>query len=68
MGSEYQKDYTNAFPDLAEKHKVAYLPFLLEGIALKRELNQADGIHPNAIGTQTMMENIYSELKPLLNH
>jgi acyl-CoA thioesterase-1 len=68
MGSEYQKDYTNAFPDLAEKYKVAYLPFLLEGIALKRELNQADGIHPNAIGTQTMMENIYSELKPLLNH
>lgn len=66
MGAEYQRDYTNAFPDLANKHKVAYLPFLLENIALKRELNQADGIHPNAEGTKIMMANIYKQLKPML--
>jgi len=39
---------------------------VLENIALRRELNQADGIHPNANGTRMMMENIYKELKPLL--
>lgn len=66
LGAEYQRTFSDAFPDLAEKHKIAYLPFVLENIALKRELNQADGIHPNAAGTRIMMENIYKELKPIL--
>lgn len=66
MGADYQRDYTSAFPDLASRHKIAYLPFLLENIALKKELNQADGIHPNAEGTKIMMENVYNQLKPML--
>ena len=66
MGAEYSRTFSEAFPDLAEKHDVAYLPFLLDGIALKKELNQADGIHPNPQGARLMMENIYKELKPLL--
>ena len=66
MGADYQRDFSNAFPDLAEKHKVAYLPFLLDGIALQKQLNQADGIHPNPEGTRMMMENVYKELQPLL--
>lgn len=66
MGADYQRAYSSAFPDLATEHNVAYLPFLLESIALKRELNQADGIHPNAEGTKIMMANIYKELKPML--
>lgn len=66
LGADYQRDFGNAFPDLAEKNKVAYLPFLLDKIALQKGLNQADGIHPNAQGTRMMMENVYAELKPLL--
>jgi len=68
MGADYQRDYMSAFPDLAARHKVAYLPFLLENIALKKELNQADSIHPNAEGTKIMMENVYKELKPMLKN
>lgn len=66
MGSDYQRDYVSAFPDLADEHDVAFLPFLLDRVAARRELNQADGIHPNAEGTRIMTENIYSALKPLL--
>ena len=66
MGAEYQRAFSDAFPDLAEIHDVEYVPFLLDGVALKQELNQADGIHPNAEGTRMMMENIYKELKPML--
>ncbi|MEO6335025.1 MAG: arylesterase, partial [Pyrinomonadaceae bacterium] len=33
MGAEYQRAYSSAFPDLANQHKVVYLPFLLENIA-----------------------------------
>lgn len=67
MGSEYQRDFMMAFPDLATEHKVEFLPFLLDGVALKKELNQADGIHPNANGAKIMTDNIYKALKPLLN-
>lgn len=65
-GSDYQREFNNAFPDLADEYDVAFLPFLLDGVALKKELNQADGIHPNAEGTKIMTENIYQALKPLL--
>ena len=68
MGADYQRDYMSAFPDLAARHKVAYLPFVLQDIALKKDLNQADGIHPNAAGTRLMMENVYKELKPMLQN
>ena len=68
MGADYQRDYSSVFPDLATEHDLEYLPFLLENVALKRELNQADGIHPNAEGTKIMTENIYKELKPMLNN
>jgi acyl-CoA thioesterase-1 len=63
---DYQREFTSVFPDLAHEHKVAFVPFVLENIALKRELNQADGIHPNAEGEKIMMENIYRELKTML--
>jgi acyl-CoA thioesterase-1 len=66
MGGEYQKAYINAFPALASEHKVSFMPFILEGIAFKKELNQADGIHPNATGARIMTENIYRALRPML--
>lgn len=66
MGAEYQRAFMMAFPDLASEHKIEFLPFLLENIALKKDLNQADGIHPNAEGEKIMADNIYKALKPLL--
>jgi acyl-CoA thioesterase-1 len=66
VGANYQRDFMMAFPDLADEHKVEFLPFLLENIATKKELNQADGIHPNAEGERIMADNIYKALKPML--
>jgi acyl-CoA thioesterase-1 len=66
MGAEYQRDFSEAFPDLASKHKVRFVPFLLDNVALNKSLNQADGIHPNAEGEKIMTDNIYAELKPML--
>ena len=50
-GSSYKKSFDNIYPAIAKKHNASLIPFLLEGVALKPELNQADGIHPNAQGT-----------------
>ena len=66
MGAAYQRDFTMAFPDLASENKVEFLPFLLENIALNKDLNQGDGIHPNAVGARIMTDNIYKALKPML--
>jgi acyl-CoA thioesterase-1 len=63
---EYQREYIAAFPDLAEKYNVEFLPFLLENVALNRNLNQPDGIHPNAEGAKIMTDNVYKALKPML--
>lgn len=68
VGADYQRDYTNVFSDLAAKHDVEFLPFILENIALDKKLNQADGIHPNADGAKIMTENVYKELKPMLRN
>jgi acyl-CoA thioesterase-1 len=66
MGPQYQREFTAAFPQLADEHKVNFVPFILENIALKKELNQADGIHPNAVGEKIMTETVYKELKKML--
>jgi acyl-CoA thioesterase-1 len=65
-GSDYGRNFSNVFPDLATQYKTAYLPFLLENVATKKELNQSDGIHPNAQGEIIMTENVYKELRPML--
>ena len=48
--TEYRIAFRAAFSDLARRLPVLFMPFLLEGVALNPAMNQADGIHPNAIG------------------
>ncbi len=66
VGADYQRDFQMAFPDLATEYKTAFLPFLLDGVALNKDLNQPDGIHPNAEGEKIMTDNVYKALKPML--
>lgn len=66
VGAEYQREYNAAFADLAKQHNVRFQPFVLNRIALNRNLNQADGIHPNAEGAKILMDNVYQDLKPML--
>ena len=66
MGPQYQREFTAAYPQLADQYDISFLPFILENIALKKELNQADGIHPNAEGERILTDNVYKELKKML--
>jgi acyl-CoA thioesterase-1 len=45
---------------------VPLVPFLLEGVGGIPELNQADGIHPTAVGERKVADNVYPYLKNLL--
>lgn len=66
-GPDYAARFDAVFPRLAKKYGAAFLPFLLEGVALKPELNQADGIHPNPDGAARVADNLYPLLKPLVD-
>ena len=57
MGKIYENRFNAIFPELAKKHKVPLIPFFLEGIASKKSLNLADGIHPNPEGVRIMVRN-----------
>nr|WP_244556993.1 arylesterase [Fulvimarina manganoxydans] len=62
MGEDYAKSFNPIFPELAEKHDVTFYPFFLEGVAAERDLNQDDGMHPNAKGVAVIVE----KMKPLI--
>lgn len=61
-GKEYRAEFEAVFAKLAKKKKLPAPVFILEGVATKPELNQADGIHPNAQGHAVMAETVYQVL------
>lgn len=66
FGSAYTQAYRDVFRRLTARYDVAYLPFLLDGVAGVAELNQRDGIHPNAEGAARVADLIWTALRPLL--
>lgn len=66
LGSEYRKRFDAIYPRVAQREKIPLLPFLLEGVAMKAELNQPDGIHPNSRGQEILAERTAKFLLPLL--
>ncbi|MEQ7802176.1 arylesterase [Pedobacter sp. ASV1-7] len=58
--------YRKLYRGLAEKYGMSYLPFLLEGVAGKPELNMPDGLHPNAAGYQIIAERVWPLLHSML--
>jgi acyl-CoA thioesterase-1 len=65
-GSDYAQRFEAIFPSLAGELGVSLVPFLLEGVAAEPELNQADGIHPNAAGHRRVAETVEPYLEAIL--
>ena len=65
-GPDYARAFQDAFRDVAKEHKVALLPFLLEGFADKQELFQPDRIHPTQEAQPLIERHVWPALKPLL--
>ena len=60
--------YKDVYRKLADKHSLAFLPFLLEGVIGIRTLNLPDLVHPNAEGYQQIAERVWPLLKSLSLH
>ena len=63
-------DYTLAFhaiyPNLAGRHDLPLVPFLLTGVFGNPDLNQSDLVHPNAAGARRIAETVWPYLEPLV--
>jgi acyl-CoA thioesterase-1 len=64
-GRDYFVSFHKVYPALAEQYHVPLVPFLLQGVGGIADLNQADGIHPNAAGARILAENVWAVLKPV---
>lgn len=67
FGVEYATAFRQAFRDTAVKYQVAFVPFLLQGVAGIPTLNQQDGIHPTSAGARIIADHLYPVLKPLVD-
>ena len=65
-GEDYMREFETDFPELAEKHDLIFLPFLLEGVAGEREYTQSDGLPPLASGYSIITDLVWQRLKPML--
>lgn len=65
-GPDYTAAYRQTYVDLAKQYNLPLIPFFLDGVAAKPELNQMDGIHPTGDGYVYVVKNVMGVLEPLL--
>lgn len=65
-GRAYRDRFRAVYADLAERHALALLPFLLDGVALEPGLMQDDGLHPTAAAQPRVLDNVWPLLQTLL--
>ncbi len=64
LGRAYTERFRKAYADVAAQDNVTLVPFLLDKVAGRAELNQSDGVHPNEKGEPIVADNIWRALGP----
>ncbi|WP_428827591.1 arylesterase [Azonexus sp. IMCC34842] len=62
----YATEFLASFTDIARNKKTGLLEFLLEPVATRPELFQADALHPTAEAQPLILDHVWSSLAPLL--
>ncbi len=65
-GPEYIAGFERIYRDLAQRRRLPFIAFLLEGVAGRPGLMQGDGIHPTAEGNRRVAEIVFKAIEPLL--
>jgi acyl-CoA thioesterase-1 len=65
-GIDYAREFREVFATIAQREKVALVPFLLEGVAMRGDLFLPDQLHPNATAQPMILDNVWPVLEPLL--
>lgn len=66
-GPAYTHAFSALYPAISERFKTGLVPFLLDGIADKPELFQADQMHPIAQAQPVLLENVWKPLQSLIH-
>ncbi len=67
-GPVYATRFQAVYKEVAEAGNVALAPELLAGVATRRDLMQAGGIHPRAEAESKLLDNVWPALSPLLKN
>jgi acyl-CoA thioesterase-1 len=64
--SPFASQFNAVYPALADKNKIEFVPFFLEGVAGRTHLNLPDRLHPSAEGYQVIAENVWPFIQKLI--
>ena len=64
-GNRYRNEFESIYREIAEETGSLYMPFMLNNIALEKNLMMADGIHPTEEAQPLIAEEIFNYLKDL---
>ena len=62
-GPKYSDDFKKMYQKIKVKYNLRCMPFLLDGVAGKKEFNQRDGIHPNVEGHKYIAKKVFEFIK-----
>lgn len=68
MGSDYETAFNAIYPRLAKKYGVPLYPFFLDGVALHKDLQLGDGMHPNREGVKRMVNGILPAIEKIMKN
>jgi acyl-CoA thioesterase-1 len=66
-GTRYTRAFENVYRELAEERKLPWIEFFMEGVALDKNLMQADGIHPNEKAQPVLLDNAWPVIQQALD-
>ncbi|ADZ68878.1 arylesterase [Polymorphum gilvum] len=67
LGEDYAAAFDPIFAEIAEAHGALLYPFFLDGVAMRPELNLADGMHPTGEGVSVIVRNVLPSVEALIS-
>jgi len=65
-GKRYVDMFHDVYPQLSKELGIPSIPFILQDVALAKDLMQPDGLHPNAKAQPHIADKVWQYLQPLL--
>jgi acyl-CoA thioesterase-1 len=65
-GKIYIERFIKLYEEIAARYDITLGRFILDGIAIRPELMQGDGIHPTAEAQPMMLDNVWTDLEAMI--
>jgi acyl-CoA thioesterase-1 len=65
-GAQYVNAFRASYREIAQDERISLVPFLFEGVPDKREMFQADNLHPTAAAQPFLLDNVWRKLAAMV--